>query len=154
MIQCSHKRWTGFNTRLVRDIKQWIWIIIWHKKCWAFVSTDVWQNINLTSIYKFKKVTWLPSFVVEFLRSWRPSDHVEFLRGDRPPDSFSSLWAAFTLTVHINALYNESKHGKEEHATWINMIPLKYCIYSGFLCRTDVVNATRSSVYAWIVVTA
>ena len=32
-------------------------------------------------------------------------------------DSFSSLWAAFTLTVHINALYNESIHGKEEHAT-------------------------------------
>ena len=32
-------------------------------------------------------------------------------------DSFSSLWAAVTLTVHINALYNESVHGKEEHAT-------------------------------------
>ena len=31
-------------------------------------------------------------------------------------DSFSSLWAAFTLTVHINA-YNESVHGKEEHTT-------------------------------------
>ena len=30
---------------------------------------------------------------------------------------FSSLWAAFTLTVHINALYNESVHGREEHAT-------------------------------------
>ena len=30
----------------------------------------------------------------------------------RPSDSFSSLWAAFTLTVHINALYmyNESIH--------------------------------------------
>ena len=24
-----------------------------------------------------------------------------------PSDSFSSLWAAFTLTVYINALYNE-----------------------------------------------
>ena len=46
-------------------------------------------------------------------RSWRLSD------------SFSSLWAAFTLTVHINALYNERVHGKEEHATSINMIPLK-----------------------------
>ena len=34
-----------------------------------------------------------------------------------PSDSFSSLWAAFTLTVHINALYNERVHGKEEHAT-------------------------------------
>ena len=31
--------------------------------------------------------------------------------------SFSSLWPAFTLTVHINALYNESVHGREEHAT-------------------------------------
>ena len=30
---------------------------------------------------------------------------------------FSSLWPAFTLTVHINALYNESVHGREEHAT-------------------------------------
>ena len=35
----------------------------------------------------------------------------------RPSDSFSSLWAVFLLTVHINALYNESIHGKEEHAT-------------------------------------
>ena len=25
--------------------------------------------------------------------------------------------AAFTLSVHINALYNESVHGKEENAT-------------------------------------
>ena len=32
-------------------------------------------------------------------------------------DSLSSLWPEFTLTVHINALYNESIHGKEEHAT-------------------------------------
>ena len=33
-------------------------------------------------------------------------------------DSSSSLWAAFMLTVHINAyIYNESIHGKEEHAT-------------------------------------
>ena len=32
-------------------------------------------------------------------------------------DSFSSLWAAFTMSVHINALYNESVHGKEQHAT-------------------------------------
>ena len=30
---------------------------------------------------------------------------------------FSSLWPAFTLIVHINALYNESVHGSEEHAT-------------------------------------
>ena len=48
------------------------------------------------------------AFVAQFLRSpvraWRP-------------DSFISLWAAFTLTVHINSLNNESIHGKEEHAS-------------------------------------
>ena len=26
-------------------------------------------------------------------------------------------WPAFMLTVHKNALYNESVHGREEHAT-------------------------------------
>ena len=31
--------------------------------------------------------------------------------------SFSSFWPAFTLTFHINALYNESIYGREEHAT-------------------------------------
>ena len=30
----------------------------------------------------------------------------------------------------------------------------KYRIYSGFLYRTDADNASRSRVYAWIVVTA
>ena len=39
------------------------------------------------------------------------------VRGGRPSDSLSSLWAAFMLTVHLNALYNEIIHGKEEHAT-------------------------------------
>ena len=39
--------------------------------------------------------------------------------------SFVRFWQAFTLTVRINALYNESVHGREEHATRINMIPLK-----------------------------
>ena len=53
---------------------------------------------------------------VEFLRPYgRPS---EFVRPyGRPSVSSSSLWATFTLTVHINALYYESVHGKEEHAT-------------------------------------
>ena len=32
------------------------------------------------------------------------------VHGGRPSDSFSSLWAAFTLTVHINTLYNERKN--------------------------------------------
>ena len=30
--------------------------------------------------------------------------------------SFSSLWPAFTLTVHINALYNESVQRQEQHS--------------------------------------
>ena len=34
-------------------------------------------------------------------------------------DSFSSLWAAFTPTVHINALYNESVHRQEQHTSGI-----------------------------------
>ena len=38
---------------------------------------------------------------------------------------FSLLWPAFTLTVHINALCNENVHGREEHATCNNSIPLK-----------------------------
>ena len=42
----------------------------------------------------------------------------EYLRPcGRPSDSFSSLWAAFKVTAHINALYNESIHGKGEQAT-------------------------------------
>ena len=44
-------------------------------------------------------------------------DRTYAVRGGRPLDSFSSLWVAFTLTVHINALYNERIHEKEEHAT-------------------------------------
>ena len=53
--------------------------------------------------------SFLPVFLYLFLRSPR----------------FSSIWPAFTLTVHINALYNESAHGREEHARRINTIPLK-----------------------------
>ena len=37
--------------------------------------------------------------------------------------SFSSLWAAFMLTVHINALYNESVHRKEQRTSEIITIP-------------------------------
>ena len=36
--------------------------------------------------------------------------------------SFSSLWAAFTLTVHINALYNESVQRQEQHSSGMNTI--------------------------------
>ena len=54
--------------------------------------------------------------VRSFVLDGRMYGRTEFLRPyGRPSDSFSSLWAAFTLTVHIHA-YNEMVHGKEEHA--------------------------------------
>ena len=69
----------------------------------------------------------VPTFVTAVracgVPSWRPQS-----------DSFSSLWAAFTLTDHINALYNESIHGKEEHATLINTIPLKNNAFIRVFC--------------------
>ena len=56
--------------------------------------------------------------VRSFVAAGRTDGRTEFLRPyGRPSGSFSSLWAAFKLTVHINALYNERVHGKEEHAT-------------------------------------
>ena len=36
---------------------------------------------------------------------------------------FRSLWLAFTLTVHINALYNESVCRQKQDTSGINMIP-------------------------------
>ena len=52
------------------------------------------------------------------VRSFVADARTEFLHPyGRLSDSFSSLWAAFTLTVHINALYNERVHGINEHAT-------------------------------------
>ena len=39
------------------------------------------------------------------VRSSRPDVWTYVVRGGRPSDSFSSLWAAFTLNVDINALY-------------------------------------------------
>ena len=84
------------------------------------------------------------SFVAGVRRSWRPSVFIQFAL-----DSF------YADCPHKRIFYyNEGIHGKEEHATWINKIQLKYSIYSGFLCRTDAVNASHSRVYAWIVVTA
>ena len=38
---------------------------------------------------------------------------------------FCSIWPAFTLTVHINALYNDSVHRQEQHTSGINTIPYK-----------------------------
>ena len=56
---------------------------------------------NPTSIiYRRSRDVFVPTSVPSFLHS-----------------RFSSLWPAFTLTVHINALYNESVHGREEYAT-------------------------------------
>ena len=37
--------------------------------------------------------------------------------------SFTSFWPAFTLTVHIHALYNESVPRKEQRTSGINTIP-------------------------------
>ena len=44
---------------------------------------------------------------------------------DRSFLTLASFRPAFTLIVHINELYIENVHGREEHATWINTIPLK-----------------------------
>ena len=35
---------------------------------------------------------------------------------------FSPLWPPFTLTVRINALYNESVQRQEQHSSGINTI--------------------------------
>ena len=54
-----------------------------------------------------------PDVVVRGGRTYGWTDgRMDGVRGGRPSGSFSSLWATFTLTVHINALYNESIHGK------------------------------------------
>ena len=48
-----------------------------------------------------------------FVHSGRTYGRTDGVRGGRtygrPSDSFSSLWADFSLTVHINALHNESR---------------------------------------------
>ena len=62
------------------------------------------EIIQITSIYiilRRLRDVFVPSFVSLFVCYPR----------------FSSLWPAFMLTVHINALYNECVHGREEHAT-------------------------------------
>ena len=45
----------------------------------------------------------------------RSRDGTVFVRSYVTLAPFSSLWPAFTLTVHINALYNESVHRQEQH---------------------------------------
>ena len=56
--------------------------------------------VNLRSPRDLFVLSFVPSFVRSFL-------HLASVR----------FWPAFTLTVHINALHNESVHGREEHAT-------------------------------------
>ena len=72
-------------------------------------------STTVISIYTFKKVTWW--FVLGGRAAYVRTAGIR--TDGRLLDSFSSLWAAFTLTVHIiiNALYNERVNGKEEHAT-------------------------------------
>ena len=64
-------------------------------------------------------------------------------RNRRPSNSFSSLWAAFTLSIHINALYKESILGKEEHASCINTIALKISHLFGFSVSCDSLACLR-----------
>ena len=83
--------------------------------------TPVWSTSCVTSILFFHN---FDSIYIHLRRSrdvFVPSSVPSFLRSPR----FSSLWPAFTLIVHIHPLYPESVHGREEHATWINTIPLK-----------------------------
>ena len=62
------------------------------------------QNTSYSSIYKFKKVAWLPSFVGACVRSF--------------------VWTLIRfIQFALGSFYNESVHGNEEQATWINTIP-------------------------------
>ena len=54
------------------------------------------------------------SFVPSFVRLFVPA----FLRV-----SFSAFWPAFTLTVHLNALYSQNVHLTEQRTSGINTIP-------------------------------
>ena len=62
-----------------------------------------------TSIYKLKRAIGCTSVSVSVSVSvavvW--TDQLRAASHGRPSDSFSSLWAAFKLTAHINALYND-----------------------------------------------
>ena len=115
-----HPPWYGLYVTF--ELDRWIAVFfLKHSVIWCRVCICHWiccfewvPCLSTLSLYKFKKGTWcVRSFLSLFLCSFVTLA------------SFSSLWPAFTLTVHINALYNESVHGREEHATWINSIPLK-----------------------------
>ena len=75
--------------------------------------------------------------VRSFVEAGRPAVWMEFLRRyGRPSNSSSSLWAAFTLTVHINALYSIMNVYMERKNMQLGLLRF------------------RSRVYAWIVFTA
>ena len=81
----------------------------WNYTRYCLIVIRLIVNINLYINLRRSRDVFVRSFVCSFVTL----------------ASFSSLSPAFTLTVDINALYNESVHGREEHATWINTIPLK-----------------------------
>ena len=65
-----------------------------------FAYTTINLLVNLRSPRDVFVLLFVPSFVCSIVR----------LASVR-------FWPAFMMTVHINALYNESVHGMEEHAT-------------------------------------
>ncbi len=72
---------------------------------------------------------------------------------------FGSLWPAFTLTVHINALYNESVHRKEQHTTYdsvkiATLLPLEifevwqlFCLFMKLGSLRGVATVRRRAVH-------
>ena len=56
---------------------------------------------------------------------------------------WNSFWAAFTQNAHINALYNEIIHGKEEHACNLNQCdPVKNIAFIRVFC-VEPMQSTR-----------
>ena len=65
----------------------------------------------------------MTAFVRVCVRAWvRACVRAFVWSSDVTLASFSSLWPAFTLTVHINALYNENVQRQEQHSSGINTI--------------------------------
>ena len=108
-------------------------------ECYCF-HTHLYSCPPSQSLYTFKKVTWC-------VRSFQCSFVCSFVRL-----ASVRVWSAFTLTVHINALHNESVHRREEHASWINTIPLKIAtllnlqsLKWAYSFRTDVLIVSATS---------
>ena len=92
-------------------------------------------------IYKFKKVAWLPSFVVACVRSfvWSSLDSIHSVRFGQ------LLRCAHKRIVNIMKGYMERKNRQLE----LIRFRKKYRIYSRLLFRTDEVNATRVFTLGW-----